>query len=89
MARYIYAIEFIERDGEDENVVFSKVIPQITTKKKGKRLTRKELEAKVMESKTHSSLEKETTITGIAWAIDRWFPKHFYHIRPVYWKYDD
>lgn len=89
MARYVYAIEFVERDGNEEKVIFTKVVPQVTTTKSGSTLIREALESKVMRSRKLSPLEKEVTMTSISWAIDRWFPKHFYHIRPVYWKYDD
>lgn len=83
--RKIYAIEFLERDGEEKAVAFTKPLPNIPVD--GNIKTRKGLERKLMKSDL-SDLDKLVTMTGIAFAIDQWFPKLFYRIVKIDWQFD-
>lgn len=85
--RKIYAIEIIERKPKttDTQVVFTKVLPSIPVKGKMPK-TIEELQERI-EQMDAPTYEKTAVLNGIGFAVDVWFPTHFYRIAKVDWKY--
>lgn len=81
--RKIYAIEFYERDGEGENTIFTKVLPNVPIDKDV--FTRKAL-VKHIEESDMNDIDKLCALNGIGFACDMWFPKNFFRITMVDWK---
>jgi hypothetical protein len=83
--RKIYAIEFYERDGEGERIVFTKVLPDVPLDYPLALSSRNVLEEFIANSNM-SEIDKLCASNGIGFACDRWFPNHFYRIALVDWK---
>lgn len=90
MIKDIFAIEFFERDGIGERVVFTKVLPDVPIpngyhKHMMHDVDRQELE-EIVEASGLSAVDELCALWGISWACDTWFPNHFYRIVITDWK---
>lgn len=86
--RKIYAIEVLERKPGtiDPVVVFTKVLPDIPVKRRMPKTVDdlyERVEAMVVPAHVKTAIH-----STIGFTVDWWFPKNFYRIAKVDWKYD-